>query len=86
MPTTMVHVRVEPRVKRKAERALKAMGLSVSDAVRVLLVRVAEEQAIPFDIEVPNTKTIAAMRELDEGKGKMTTVNELFARFRKPRK
>jgi len=46
------------------------VGLSVSDAVRMMLVRVAYEKAMPFDIRVPNAETIAAMRELDEGGGK----------------
>ena len=70
MSTTMVHVRVEQKVKAKATKALAAMGLSVSDAVRVLLTRIAAEQALPFDVcvpHVPNAKTIAAMRELERG-------------------
>jgi DNA-damage-inducible protein J len=70
MATTMVHVRVKEDVKRKAERALRAMGMSVSDAVRILLVRVAAEKAFPFSLEVPNSVTRKAMRELDRGKGK----------------
>ena len=49
---------------------LKAMGLSVSDAVRMLLVRVVAEKAMPFDIRVPNTETFAAIQELEAGKGK----------------
>jgi DNA-damage-inducible protein J len=67
--TTMVHVRMHKGVKTKAEKALKAMGLSVSDAVRVLLTRVATEQALPFDVRVPNVKTRAAMKELESGRG-----------------
>jgi DNA-damage-inducible protein J len=68
--TTMVHVRVEEQVKAKATKALAAMGLSVSDAVRVLLTRIAVEQAIPFDVcmpHVPNAKTRAAMKEARKG-------------------
>lgn len=65
--TEMVHIRVEKRVKQKATKALSAMGLSVSDAVRVLLTRVAAEQALPFDLRVPNTATRAAMREARKG-------------------
>ena len=46
------------------------MGLSVSDAVRMMLVRVAAEKALPFEIRMPNAETVAAMRELDEsGRG-----------------
>ena len=66
MPTTaMVHVRVDEQIKEQATEALAAMGLSVSDAVRVFLVRVAAEQQMPFALKVPNTETRAAMAEAD---------------------
>jgi DNA-damage-inducible protein J len=56
------------------------MGLSVSDAIRLLLVRVAAEQALPFDVKVPNAETRAAMAELEKGVGKsFDTVAELMA-------
>ena len=56
--------------KAKATSALAAMGLSVSDAIRMLMTRVAEEQRLPFDVRVPNAESQAAMAELDAGKGK----------------
>jgi DNA-damage-inducible protein J len=65
--TTMVHVRLDERVKAKAEKALAAMGLSVSDAVRVLLTRVAAEKALPFEVRVPNATTRAAIDEARRG-------------------
>ncbi len=65
--TTMVHVRLDERIKARAEKALQSMGLSVSDAVRVLLTRVAAEKALPFEIRVPNAKTAAAMEEARRG-------------------
>jgi DNA-damage-inducible protein J len=56
------------------------MGLSVSDAIRLLLVRVAAEKALPFDIKVPNAETRAAMAEIEKGTGKsFDTVVELMA-------
>ncbi|HET8997506.1 MAG TPA: type II toxin-antitoxin system RelB/DinJ family antitoxin [Acetobacteraceae bacterium] len=61
--TTMLHVRVDEETKEQATAALEAMGLSLSDAVRVFLRRVAVEQAIPFPIKVPNAETRAAMEE-----------------------
>lgn len=67
--TTMVHVRIDQAVKTQAAATLAAMGLSVSDAVRMLLVRVAAEQALPFDVRVPNNETIAAIQELEAGCG-----------------
>ena len=65
--TEMVHVRVNKRIKTQASKTLAAMGLSVSDAVRVLLTRVAAEKALPFEVKVPNAKTVAAMREARKG-------------------
>ena len=70
MPTTMVHVRMDEKTKQRAAKTLAAMGISVSDAVRMLLVRVAAEQALPFDVKVPNASTVKAMRAADKGKGK----------------
>jgi DNA-damage-inducible protein J len=68
MPASeMVHVRIDKRVKARAAKTLSAMGLSVSDAVRVLLTRVAAEKALPFDLKVPNAETAAAMREARKG-------------------
>jgi DNA-damage-inducible protein J len=70
MSTTMVHVRVDEKTKQRAAKALAGMGISVSDAVRMLLVRVAAEKALPFDVKVPNAVTANAMRAADQGKGK----------------
>ena len=70
MATTMVHVRVDQKVKQKAAKTLAAMGISVSDAVRMLLLRVAAEKSLPFDVKVPNAKTVKAMRAADKGEGK----------------
>ena len=55
------------------------MGLSVSDAIRLLLSRVADEKRLPFAVQVPNAATIEAMKELDEGSGeRFDTAEELF--------
>ena len=70
MTTTMVHVRVDQKTKQMAAKTLAGMGLTVSGAVRMLLVRVAAEKALPFDVKVPNATTQKAMRAADEGKGK----------------
>ena len=70
MATTMVHVRVDQKTKRQAAKTLNSMGISVSDAVRMLLVRVAAEKALPFEVRVPNAATVKAMRAADRGRGK----------------
>jgi DNA-damage-inducible protein J len=77
---TVVRARIDGQVKERAARVLADMGLSVSDAIRLLLVRVAAEKALPFEIKVPNAETRAAMAELEKGAGKsVDTVAELMA-------
>lgn len=61
--STMLHVRVDDEIKTQASVALAAMGLSVSDAVRILLMRVVNDQAFPLELKVPNAQTRAAMEE-----------------------
>ncbi len=61
--TSMIHVRVDEDVKSQASDALAAMGLSVSDAVRIFLKRVVNDQAFPLELKVPNAATRAAMQE-----------------------
>ena len=61
--STMLHVRVDDEIKTQASVALAAMGLSVSDAVRILLKRVVNDQAFPLELKVPNAQTHAAMEE-----------------------
>ncbi len=61
--TTMLHVRVDEDVKSQASDALAAMGLTVSDAVRIFLKRVVNDQAFPLELKVPNAATRAAMQE-----------------------
>jgi DNA-damage-inducible protein J len=63
----MVHVRIEKKIKQRAAKALASMGLSVSDAVRVLLTRIAAEKTLPFEVKAPNATTVAAMREARKG-------------------
>jgi DNA-damage-inducible protein J len=77
---TVVRARVDGQVKDKAAKVLADMGLSVSDAIRLLLVRVAAEKALSFEIRVPNAETRAAMAELERGaKKSFESVAELMS-------
>jgi DNA-damage-inducible protein J len=62
----MLHVRVDEATKQEATAALEAVGLSVSDAVRLFLKRVVAEKGMPFELRVPNAETLAAFEEADE--------------------
>jgi DNA-damage-inducible protein J len=61
--SSMLHIRVDDETKAQASEALAAMGLSVSDAVRILLKRVVNDQAFPLELKVPNAATRQAMLE-----------------------
>ncbi len=80
--TTMVHVRIDERIKAQATETLATMGLSVSDAVRVFLMRVVAEQRMPFALKVPNAETRVAMAEADEivrtHRARFRSATELF--------
>ncbi len=61
--SSMLHVRVDDDIKSQASQALASMGLSVSDAVRILLKRVVNDQAFPLELKVPNAQTRLAIEE-----------------------
>ena len=67
---TYVRARIDSITKEKAADALEAMGLSLSDAIRLLMFRIADERRLPFEVKAPNTRTLKAIAELEAGKGK----------------
>lgn len=77
---TYVRARIDSDTKARAADALEAMGLSVSDAIRLLMLRVADERRLPFDVKVPTSTTSKAIAELEAGKGKrFDSVDDLIA-------
>ena len=64
---SVVRARIDEATKSEAAAVLATMGLSLSDAFRLLLKRVVAEKALPFEPLVPNAETIAAMREARAG-------------------
>jgi len=78
--STMIHVRIDENLKSKASKTFDAMGLSLSEAVRIFLTRTATDQAFPFELRVPNSQTIAAMEAGDRGEVvKFDSIDELMA-------
>jgi len=63
----VVQARIDKQVKAEASAVLKTMGLSMSEAIRLLLVRVAKDKALPFEIKVPNATTVATFEATDRG-------------------
>ena len=76
----VVRARIDERIKTEAAVVLAAMGLTVSDAFRLMMTRIAAEKALPFEPLVPNEETIEAMREARKGGlPRFKTVEALFA-------
>lgn len=76
----LVQTRINGIVKDKAAAVLATMGLTVSDAVRLLLTRIAHDKALPFEPLTPNARTISAMREARAGKlASFASVDALMA-------
>jgi len=78
--TTVVRARIDERVKAEAAAVLASIGLTVSDAFRLMMVRIAKEKRLPFDPLVPNAETIEAMRAARRGEVKTyDSVEDLMA-------
>jgi DNA-damage-inducible protein J len=73
---SIVRARIDQATKARAAAALQAMGLSISDAIRLLMLRIADEKRLPFEVVAPNAESIRAMRELDRGRGKRVADKE----------
>jgi DNA-damage-inducible protein J len=64
---TVVRARIDQRIKKEAEAVLASIGLSVSDAFRLMMIRIATERALPFQPLIPNDETIEAMKAARRG-------------------
>ena len=80
--SSMLHVRMDIALKRQATETLAAMGMTASDAVRLLFHRIAVDQAFPLELKVPNAQTRRAMAEVDEmvktRKARFANADEMF--------
>ena len=85
--SSMLHIRIDSKLKRKATETLTAIGLSASDAVRLLFHRIAADQAFPLELKVPNAQTQRAMVESEEmmkrGKARFASANEMITELEK---
>ena len=78
----LVQTRIDGKIKQDAAVVLESIGLTVSDAVRLMLTRVAREKSLPFELLVPNEETLAAMKEAREGELETVTLDDLQAVLR----
>ncbi len=81
--SAMLRARIDKETKAQGDAVLEAIGLSASDAVRLLYRRIIAEQAFPLELKVPNSETRAAMEEahamLRARKARFETADELIA-------
>jgi DNA-damage-inducible protein J len=78
----LVQARIDGKIKEQAAMALAAMGLTVSDAVRMLLTKVAREKTMPVELFTPNETTLAAMEDAQNGRLEEVTLNDIRALIR----
>jgi DNA-damage-inducible protein J len=81
---TYVRARIDTATKERASDVLEAMGLSISDAIRLLMIHIADEHRLPFEVKVPNAKTRKAVADLQVGKSeRFANIDALMADMHK---
>ncbi|GAB4490328.1 MAG: type II toxin-antitoxin system RelB/DinJ family antitoxin [Thermodesulfovibrionales bacterium] len=66
--TAMITTRVEPDLKADAEKVLKTLGISTTEAINLFLSQVRLRKGLPFDVKIPNKTTLKAMKDAEEGR------------------
>ena len=79
--TAAVHSRINPDIKERAEAILHQLGLSPTEAIRMFYAQIALRNALPFEVQIPNSVTQSAMKDSRQGHNlrKHASVDELFA-------
>jgi DNA-damage-inducible protein J len=67
--TSTVRARIKPIIKARAQKVLNKLGLSISDAINLLLIQIYLKQALPFGIAIPNEKTREVLNNCEKGIG-----------------
>lgn len=80
--TAMIVARTEPALKADAEKVLKKLGLSTTEAINLFLSQIRLHKGLPFDVRIPNKATLKAMKDAEEGKN-LTTYESLDDFFKK---
>lgn len=64
-----INARIEPGLKHRAEAILHNVGLSTAEAIRIFYTQICLNKGLPFEVKLPNDDTLAAIQELESGKG-----------------
>ncbi len=81
-----INIQMEGQLKDEAEKILKRLGVSISEAVNIFLRQVVLQKGFPFDVKIPNEETIRAFRETERKKDELPTYDspeKLFAEMDK---
>ncbi len=83
--TATIQTRVDPEIKRNAQKILNTLNISMSEAISMFLSQITLHKGIPFDIKIPNSVTAQALMDSEDGKGLHTVANvdELFGPVRR---
>jgi len=81
-----IQARVPDEIQEIATTVIKSTGLTVSDAVRMFMTRIATDRALPFDLFRPNAETLQAIEEAESGKLTLTTIDDIMADIEEARR
>ncbi|EPI5388452.1 TPA: type II toxin-antitoxin system RelB/DinJ family antitoxin [Pseudomonas aeruginosa] len=78
--TEIVRARIEPELKEAASKILEAMDITISQAIRMMLMQVVERETIPFPVKKPSKATVEVLNEIRDGKGltRYASIEEAF--------
>ena len=75
-----INTRIEPDLKFQAETILHSVGLSTAEAIRIFYTQICLNKGLPFEVKLPNIETLAAINELESGKGtKYDSMEEVWS-------
>ncbi len=67
--SSSINARIDPKLKKQAEAILQGVGLTTAEAIRIFYTHICLSKGLPFEVRLPNDETIAAIEELESGKG-----------------
>ncbi len=85
MKTSVVHARIEPQTKRKAEKVLHKLGITPTEAIRIFYNQISLRGGLPFAVEIPNERTVATLQKSRRGESlqKFDSLDEMFESWEK---
>ena len=78
--TATIQARINPDLKKKAQKILNTLNLSMSEAISLYLTQVTLHRGIPFEIKIPNELTLKTLNDIEKGENlkEVASVDELF--------